>query len=33
LTDEERFQIIEFLKTYTSELFPDGRGPGVIARR
>ena len=27
LTDDERFQIIEFLKTYTSELFPSGRPP------
>lgn len=27
LTDEERFQIIEFLKTYTSELFPTGKQP------
>jgi hypothetical protein len=29
LTDEERFQIIEFLKTYTSELFPTGKRPAT----
>ena len=27
LTDDERFKIIEFLKTYTSELFPTGKRP------
>jgi hypothetical protein len=31
LTDEERSQIIEFLKTYTTELFPDGRPPSGAA--
>jgi hypothetical protein len=25
LTDDQRYQIIEFLKTYTTEMFPDGR--------
>ena len=33
LTDEERLQIIEFLKTYTKELFPDGKGPGPHVRK
>jgi hypothetical protein len=33
LTDEERLQIIEFLKTYTKELYPDGKGPGPLARK
>jgi hypothetical protein len=27
LTDEQRFQIIEFLKTYIAEIFPDGVNP------
>jgi hypothetical protein len=27
LTDEQRFQIIEFLKTYTAEIFPNGAKP------
>jgi hypothetical protein len=31
LTDEQRFQIIEFLKTYTAEIFPNGAKP--IAKR
>jgi hypothetical protein len=25
LTDDQRYQIIEFLKTYTTEMFPDGK--------
>ena len=31
LTDEQRYQIIEFLKTYTSELFPNGKPPVAVA--
>ena len=31
LTDDIRYEIIEFLKTYTKELQPDGRAPVAVA--